>query len=80
MELKEILKFVFLFASLPWVLPFLKGLYKDLIQAFEEDGGLLGDKPSQAELEKIRERKRHEPSPLVSEPLAHVKKGQQIRR
>ncbi|QDV07610.1 hypothetical protein Poly30_31370 [Planctomycetes bacterium Poly30] len=75
MELKEILKFVFVFASLPWVLPFLKALVKDLLQAFEEDGGLLGERPSQTDLEKIRERKRREPSPLVNEPLAHVKKA-----
>lgn len=76
MELKEILKFVFVFASLPWVLPFLKALVKDLLHAFDEDGGLLGEPPSQADLEKIRAQKRHEPSPLVNEPLAHIKKAQ----
>ena len=77
MEVKEVLKFVFVFASLPWVLPFLKALVKDLLQAFDEDGGLLGDKPSASTLAEIQERKRLEPSPLVSEPLAHVKKAQQ---
>lgn len=76
MEVKEVLKFVLVFASLPWVLPFLKALVTDLLRAFDEDGGLLGDKPSAATLEEIRERKRREPSPLVSEPLAHVKKAQ----
>jgi hypothetical protein len=76
MELKEILKFVFLFASLPWVLPFLKALVRDLLMAFEEDGGLLGEPPNQTDLAKIRVRKSREASPLVNEPLAHVKKAQ----
>ena len=79
MEIKEVMKFVFVFASLPWVLPFLKALVKDLLEAFDEDGGLLGDKPSATKLAEIRDRKRHEPSPLVSEPLAHVKKAQRQR-
>ncbi len=76
MELKEILKFVFVFASLPWVLPFLKALVRDLLDAFEEDGGLLGERPNAADLAKIQERKLRAPNPLVSEPLAHVKKAQ----
>ena len=76
MEVKEVMKFVVVFASLPWILPFVKALVKDLVQAFDEDGGLLGDKPSEATLEEIRERKRRAPSPLVSVPLAHVKKAQ----
>ncbi len=76
MELKEVMKFVFVLGSLPWVLPFLKALVTDLLRAFDEDGGLLGDKPSATTLAEIQERKRLEPSPLVSEPLAHVKKAQ----
>jgi hypothetical protein len=75
MEIKEVMKFVVVFAALPWVLPFLKALVKDLLRAFDEDGGLLGDKPSATTLAEIQERKSREPSPLVSEPLAHVKKA-----
>lgn len=73
MDTREILKFVFVIVALPWVLPFVKSLYRDLVQAFEEDGGLLGQPPTRAKLEEIRARKRKEPPKLVSEPLAHVK-------
>ncbi len=70
---KEILKFVVVIGALPWVLPFLRALVKDLVSAVEEDGGLLGDPPSKAKLEEIRKRKASEPDPLVNELLAHVR-------
>lgn len=70
---KEILKFVVVIGALPWVLPFLKSLVRDLLAAIEEDGGLLGDPPSQAKLAEIRKRRAEEPDPLVSELLAHVR-------
>ncbi|MEM1449766.1 MAG: hypothetical protein AAGI22_11670, partial [Planctomycetota bacterium] len=41
--------------------------------SLEEDGGLLGDPPSQARLREIRERRAKEPDPLVNELLAHVR-------
>ncbi len=75
METKEILKYVFVLASLPIVLPFLKSLVRDLMLSFEEDGGLLGMPPSAAKLEEIRNAKKRRPDPLVSEPLAHVRKA-----
>ena len=71
---KEILKFVVVIGALPWVLPFLRSLVKDLISAVEEDGGLLGDAPSKEKLEEIRLRRAGEPDPLVNELLAHVRK------
>ena len=73
MELKEILKYIGALVMLPYVVPFVRALVRDLLQAFEEDGGLLGDQPSQGKLEEIRREKALRPSPLVSEPLAHVK-------
>lgn len=79
METKEILKFVLVIGALPWALPFIKALVRDLILAFEEDGGLLGDTPSRKQLEEIRRRKAERPDPLVSEPLAHVRKAARER-
>ena len=73
MDTKEILKFVFVFASLPWVLPFVRSLLTDLLHAFDEDGGLLGEPPTEEELQRIQARKRDGANPLVSEPLAHVR-------
>lgn len=70
---KEILKYVIVFGALPWVLPFMKSLFRDVVAAVEEDGGLLGDPPTQAKLEEIRRRKASEPDPLVNELLAHVR-------
>lgn len=75
METKEILKYVFMLAALPIALPFMKSLVRDLLLAFEEDGGLLGNPPSAAKLEEIRKAKKRRPDPLVSEPLAHVRKA-----
>ena len=79
METKEILKFVLVIGALPWVLPFMKALVRDLLEAFEEDGGLLGDPPSSKQIEEIRRRKAERPDPLVSEPLAHVRESGQRR-
>ncbi|MEL6429500.1 MAG: hypothetical protein AAFZ87_10330 [Planctomycetota bacterium] len=73
METKEIIKYVGMLCILPYVLPFAKMLVRDLLEAFEEDGGLMGEKPTGERLEKIREAKAQRPSPMVSEPLAHVK-------
>lgn len=75
MELKEILKYVFVIVALPVAVPFVKSLVRDLLLAFEEDGGLLGDPPSAAKLEEIQRAKRRRPNPLVSEPLAHIRKA-----
>ena len=79
MDTKQILKFVIVIGALPWVLPFIKALVRDLLRAFEEDGGLLGHPPSKKRLEEIQRRKAQEPDPLVSEPLAHVRKAAQDR-
>ncbi|MEE2939949.1 MAG: hypothetical protein VX460_06165 [Planctomycetota bacterium] len=75
METKEILKFVLVIGALPWALPFMKTLARDLLRSFDEDGGLLGDAPSKIQLEEIRRRKAEQPDPLVSEPLAHVREA-----
>ena len=72
---KEIIKFVLVIGSLPWVIPFARALVRDLLVAFEEDGGLLGPPPTAQKLEEIRRAKRDRPDPLVSEPLAHVKRA-----
>lgn len=77
MDTKEILKYVLVIGALPWVLPFMKALVRDLLYAFEEDGGLTGPPPSQRQLEEIRRRKAERPDPLVSEPLAHVRDAAQ---
>jgi len=77
METKEILKYVMILAALPLILPFIKLLVKDLLHAFEEDGGLLGSPPSPTKLEEIRREKEGRTDPLVSEPLAHVRKTAQ---
>lgn len=70
---KAIIKYVAVLLSLPWVVPFMKALYKDLAGAFEEDGGFLGEPPTAEALEEIRARKAAEPDPLVSEVLAHLR-------
>lgn len=72
---KEVIKYVVVFGSLPWVYPFLKALVTDLLLAFEEDGGLLGEPPTRAKLAEIKARKLLEPDPLVNEPLAHVREA-----
>ncbi|MBL6756319.1 MAG: hypothetical protein ISQ11_07910 [Planctomycetes bacterium] len=70
---KAIIKYSAVIISLPWVLPFMKALFRDLAQAFEEDGGFLGDPPTEEQLREIRERKAGEPDPLVNEVLAHLR-------
>ena len=72
---KAITKYTAVLLSLPWVVPFMKALWKDLSGAFEEDGGFFGDPPSAEDLEEIRARKAAEPDPLVSEVLAHLREG-----
>lgn len=76
---KEVIKYIAVLVALPWVLPFLRALVKDLLQAFEEDGGLLGDPPVGEHLKKLREEKARRPDPLVSEPLAHVRAQERER-
>lgn len=73
MDTKEILKYVLVIGALPWVLPFVKALARDLIQAFEEDGGLMGPPPTKAKIEEIRRRKERRGDPLIAEPLAHIR-------
>lgn len=73
MEYKEIIKYVVLIGALPVVIPFIKALVIDLLQAFELDGGLLGEPPMGDRLEKLKKERAQRPDPLVSEPLAHVK-------
>ena len=70
---KAIIKYSALIISLPWVVPFMKALYRDLAQAFEEDGGFFGDPPTEEQLREIRERKAGEPDTLVNEVLAHLR-------
>lgn len=70
---KAIIKYLAVFLSLPWVIPFARALFRDLSGAFEEDGGFLGDPPSPDELREIQERKAKEPDPLVHEVLAHLR-------
>lgn len=70
---KAIIKYSAVIISLPWVLPFMRALFRDLARAFEEDGGFLGDPPTEEQLREIRERKASEPDPLVSEVLAHLR-------
>jgi len=70
---KAIIKYSAVIISLPWVIPFMRALFRDLAQAFEEDGGFLGDPPTEDELREIRERKAGEPDPLVNEVLAHLR-------
>lgn len=72
---KEIIKFVLVIGALPWVIPFARLLIRDLLLAFEEDGGLLGPPPSPQKLKEIRKAKRSRPDPLVNEPLAHVQRA-----
>ena len=74
---KSIIKYVGVLISLPWVIPFVRALIKDLYGAFEEDGGFLGSPPSPDALREIQERKASEPDLLVNEVLAHLreKKG-----
>ncbi len=70
---KAIIKYVAVIIALPWVVPFVRALVKDLYGAFEEDGGFLGSRPSNEDLREIRERKANEPDPLVNEVLAHLR-------
>ena len=72
---KAIIKYLAVLMMLPWVIPFIKALFKDLVSAFEEDGGLLGEPPSPDELQQIKDRKAREPDPLVHEVLAHLKES-----
>ena len=70
---KAIIKYAAVIIALPWVVPFMKALVRDMYGAFEEDGGLTGSPPSVEALREIRERKAGEPDPLVNEVLAHLR-------
>jgi len=77
---KEVIKYIAVIVALPWVIPFLRMLVKDLLHAFEEDGGLLGDPPVGERLKELKREQARRPDPLVSEPLAHVRAQERERR
>ena len=66
---KEILRWVLMIGAAPIWLPFMLTLWKDFNDALREDGGLIGEPPSPAELEVIRKEKAMQPEMLVNEPI-----------
>lgn len=70
MELnKEILRWVLMIGAAPIWLPFLLTLWNDFNEALKEDGGLIGEPPTAAELVIIRKEKALKPEVLVNEPI-----------
>jgi hypothetical protein len=70
MELnKEILRWVLMIGAAPIWLPFLLTLWNDFNDALKEEGGLIGEPPTAAELEIIRKEKALKPEVLVNEPI-----------
>lgn len=69
---REILRWVLMIGSAPIWLPFLLTLWKDFNDALREDGGLIGEPPTPAELEIIRKEKALQPEVLVNEPIVRA--------
>lgn len=63
----DLFKYALLALTAPLWWPFLKALYAEMNEALREEGGLLGNPPSESELAKIRREPPNSPSPLVNQ-------------
>lgn len=63
----DLFKYGLLAVTAPLWWPFLKALYAEMNEALREEGGLLGNPPSESELAKIRREPPSSPSPLVNQ-------------
>jgi len=70
---KEILKYLIVIFSAPLWIPFIRALGQELKLSMREEGGFLGKTPNKEKLEEIRREIAREESPLVDEPLAHLR-------
>ena len=69
---KDILRWVLMLGSAPIWLPFLLTLWKDFNDALREDGGLIGEPPTPAELAIIKKERAMQPEMLVNEPIVRA--------
>ena len=72
----ELIRYVLVLLLMPFWLPFLRALWKELERAMRPDGGLFGRSLRKDERERIeREIRETEESPVVDEPLAHHRRS-----
>jgi hypothetical protein len=74
--LEELLKVGVVLLLAPVWLPFMRALWNDLQDLFEEDGGLFGDDPGPRRREEIRAAKARRPPLMVHEWVAHHHPGE----
>ncbi len=70
---KEIVKYLIVILSAPAWIPFIRALGQEITLCMREEGGFLGKTPNKEKLEEIRREIAREESPLISEPLAHMR-------
>jgi hypothetical protein len=71
----DLIKIAIVLVVSPIWLPFVKAMMRELVDLFEEDGGLFGPDPGPIRRAEIRNRRANQPSVLVHEWLAHVRGG-----
>ncbi len=70
---KEVLKYLIVILAAPAWIPFIRALGQEIKLCMREEGGFLGKTPNKEKLEEIRREIAREESPLISEPLAHLR-------
>lgn len=68
----DIVKFIVLFATMPFWGPFVKALWQELNASMRADGGLLGDTPTPVRRKQIEAEMAREDPRQVHELLAHL--------
>ena len=72
---KEIFKYLIVILSAPAWIPFIRALGQEVKLCMREEGGFLGKTPNKEKLAEIRREIAREESPMVDEPLAHLRTG-----
>jgi hypothetical protein len=71
--MQEFIKIALILVTAPLWLPFAKAMKREILDLFEEDGGLFGEDPGPLRRAAIQARRASQPSVLVHEWLAHVR-------
>ena len=71
----EPVKYALIALSAPFWLPFVRALWRELNDSLRDEGGILGQQLSRAELERLNKAQGRRESPLVSETWDEHERG-----